>query len=495
VVSGEQVLTIAGGDDEPITLDPALIRDAGSSFLARQIFRGLVRLDDNLQAQPDLAQRIEILEGGLAYRFHLRENAVFHDGSPINAVAVADSLDRACDPDLAGGDGFALPAAIYLIDIVGVEERLRGDADRVEGITVVNDYVLEIRLRQPVASFLYKLSGNPAQIVDVVSIDSDDWWVEPNGSGPFILHQLDTSRIVLRRFDRFYDGAPLLAEVRILLGAASASPLNLYEAGDVDYTEVPFHAIDRVLSDSDPLHDDLVVVPQLSTSFVMLNPNLAPFDSVDVREAIVRAFDRHKVAKVMLDGKVREASGLVPPGIMDREWPGEPPGYDVAAARTALASAGNLELRPAFYGSGVNVALKLVLERDLGLESDAISLEWSQFSERLSDQSLPAFVLSWIADFPDPANFLTAMFHSASPDNYLSYSNPAVDELLDAAEVETEVETRASLYLQAQQLILDDAVLIPLYHDVSYSVVQPWVRGLHLSPVGILSFEDVWIER
>jgi ABC-type transport system substrate-binding protein len=387
-----------------------------------------------------------------------------------------------------------LPAAIYLIDIDGAEARLAGDADTISGISVVDELTLQMTLREPTANFLFKLTGNAAQIVDSSATTGGSWWREPNGSGPFKLEDWNDTQLVLSAFEDFYDGAPLLEEVDVRLGQAAFQPLNLYEAGSIDVTDVPFYAIDRVLAENDPLHDELTVVPQLSTTFIVLNPNEEPFDDPAVRAAVIAAFDRTKVAGVMLDGKVELADGIVPPGILDREWPAENPTYDLEAARTAITLAGELDVPPTFYGSGAAIALTAVLERDLGIDADAIGLEWSEFSARLTDRSLPAFNLSWIADFPDPANFLTSLFLSGSPDNYVGYSNPDVDELLRKAEVTLDTDERAELYLRAQQLIVDDDVLIPLYHDVSYTVVQPWVHDLVVSPIGILSLEDIWID-
>src|SRR5690606_34129367 len=123
-----------------------------------------------------------------------------------------------------------------------------------------------------------------------------------------------------------------------------------------------------------------------------------------------------------------------------------------------------------------------------------IGLEWSDFTARLTVKELPAFNLTWIADFPDPANFLGALFLSTSPDNYIGYANSDVDQLLRDAEVAQSVDERERYYLEAQQLIVNDAVLIPLYHDVSYTVVAPYVRGLVVSPIGILTLEDIWID-
>jgi len=495
ITQGEQILTMPGPGAIPQTLDPALIRDASASFIARQVFRGLVQLNDALDVTPAIAERVEASRDGMTYTFTLRANAVFHDGSSIDASAVKASFERATDPDLADGDGFSLSSAIYMNDIVGVEERLAGNAGDISGIEVVNDTTVVMRLTQPSANFLYKLTGTAAQVVDVRTTTVDGWWMNPNGSGPFELSEIEDDVLTLTSFGEFYAGEPPLEEVRMLLGSAAASPLNLYEAGEVDLTDVPFYAVDRVLSESDPLNADLVMVEQLSTSFVLLNPNLEPFDDIELRRAIALGFDREKVARVMLDGKVRVADGILPPGMLGREWPATYPPYDVDAAAAIIERIGQPETEPAFYDSGVAVALKQVLEQNLGLQTEAISLEWPEFSSRLTQQSMPAFNLSWIADFPDPANFMNSMFYSQSPDNYIGYHNAEMDRLLQTAETEPDENERVSLYLAAQQLAIDDAVLIPLYHDVSYTVIKPSVNGVVVSPIGLLSLERAWIER
>jgi peptide/nickel transport system substrate-binding protein/oligopeptide transport system substrate-binding protein len=494
IVTGNQSLTLAGSESGPETLDPALIRDAESSFFVRQIFRGLVRIDNNLLTQPDIAERIVVSADGRTYTFHLRDNATFHDGSPIDARAVVASFNRASDPALTGGDGYELPAAIYLTDIDGVAERLSGERDTITGISAIDDRTVQVTLVQPTANFLYKLTGSPAQVVDVTSTETAEWWRKPNGSGPFVLDSWNSSEMRLIGFDAFYDGAPLLDEVIVILGQAAFQPLNLYESGRIDVTETPLYAIDRVLSESDPLHTDLTIVPQLSTSFILLNPNSPPFSDPIVREAIVLAFESSKIARISLDGKVTVAEGIVPPGILDRTWPADIPHHDLEAARNLIAAAGELDRPPAFFGSGAAISLATVLERDLGIETDAIEIDWPEFSRRLGERSLPAFALTWVADFPDPANFLTSLFLTGSPDNYIGYSNPDVDRLLRQAEIELDSANRQRMYLDAQQLIVDDHVLIPLYHDVSYTLIQPWVRDLTVTPIGVLSLEDVWID-
>lgn len=495
--SGDQVLTLAGSTSAPVSLDPAVLRDAESAFVARQVFRGLVRLDEELLPQPDLAERIEISANGRVYTFTLRAGATFQDGSPLDAAAVAASFHRATDPALADGDGAALPAAIYLVDIEGARERLAGETDRISGIETPDERTVRITLARPVANFLFKLAGAPGWIVDVASARGEEWWRSPNGSGPFRIVRLeDDGSIELERWAGFWGGAPALERVFIRGGADAVQPLNLYEAGRIDVTDTPFYAVDRVLSPTDALNRDLVVVPQLSTTFIALSPQAPLYEYPALRQAIALAFDRAKVAGVMFDGKVREAEGIIPPGILDRSWPATFAAHDPDQARELASTVAFDGLRPRLFdpGGGIGSALRRVLQRDLGVELDVIDVDWPVFSGMLTDGTLDGFVLTWIADYPDPANFVAALFHSESPDNYLGYANPVVDRLLDEAEVETDANRRAELYLQAQQRIIDDGVVIPLYHDVSYTLIKPWVRGLTVTPVGILSLEDVWID-
>ncbi len=494
--TGEQRLTLAGSPDGPLTLDPALVRDADSAFIVRQIFRGLVRLDTSLQPVPDLAERIRISGDGLTYTFELRDRASFHDGRLLTAEDVKYSLERATDPALVGGDGRQLPAWAYLRDILGAEERMAGQRPDLPGVEVVDTLTVRIRLARPAPDFLEKLTAPPAFIVDRWDVaQGDDWWRQPNGSGPFVLDRWEEQRLlVLRAYPGYAPGAPVLQEVDIRLGADALEPMNQYERGQLDLVSVPLWALDRVQAPNSPLRQELRVQPLFAGSFVLLNPNIPPLDDPAVRRALIQGFEREKIARVSLNGVVEPASGLVPNGMLGHDWPATLPPYDPATARTVLQS--RLSGEPLLLytaGSSVPVTLKQVYERDLGIETEVLLMEWPDYLQDLTDRRLPIFVLSWVADYPDPASFLTALFHSGSPDNYLGYHNPEVDRLLDQAAQEPDERVRAQLYAEAQQRILDDFVVIPLYWDVSYLLVKPNVQGLELTPLGILGLERVWI--
>lgn len=492
----DQHLRLAGSVFGLQTLDPALVRDVDSAFLSRQIFRGLMKLDADLQPVPELAATIEVAEDGLTYRFRLHDGLTFHNGSPIDAGAVVASFNRASDPALAGGNGHDLSSAPYFDDIVGAEERFNGTASTISGIQAVDDLTVEFALIRPSASFLMKLTGSPASIVDSSEAGSGDWWAGRNGSGPFMVSDYsEAEQLELVAFEDFAGGEPRLKRITVRLGTSANQPFNLYEGQQIDIASVPGWAVDRVQSPGSSLHEQLVVTDLLSTTYIAFNLTQPPFDDPDVRKMIAAGFEVERLVEIALDGRVTMAAGMIPPGIEGQSWDSMTMPFDIAAAE-GFRDSSELDVSPVIVEAGgwIGGVASAVLGRDLGINLIALDQSWPEFVDRLSQRDMPAFVLTWVADFPAPENMLTALLRSGSADNYSGYSNPEFDRLVDLAAIEADPDRRADLFLQAQQVALDDIAVIPLYHDMSYTLVQPWVRGLTITEIGILGLEDVWIE-
>jgi peptide/nickel transport system substrate-binding protein/oligopeptide transport system substrate-binding protein len=140
-------------------------------------------------------------------------------------------------------------------------------------------------------------------------------------------------------------------------------------------------------------------------------------------------------------------------------------------------------------------ALRDVLQRELGLTVEVLDVDWPQYNQGLSKKIFPAYELTWVADFPDPEDFLWNLFASDSPDNYSEYANPTFDALLNQAAATQDVDERAALYAKAEAVLLGDNVVLPLSHDVSYTLMKPWVKGLDITPLGMLYLENAWLER
>ena len=500
---GDQTLHLAGPTEGPDSLDPAFSRDLSSAFLVRQIFRGLTRLDKDLNPVPEIADRIEISADELTYTFHIRTNATFQNGRPINADDVIFTLSRAVSPATAGGDPSLLGGPTFLSDIVGYDAVFSGAATELSGVTAVDASTVQIQLTEPRSTFLMKLASAPASIVDSDDVArGDDWWKSPNGSGPFKIDSwTPDDNMVLKRYDDFFGGKPSLKTVEIRLGPNALQSFNLYQADQIDIDSVSITGVDRVLAPEAGLSDQVTVTPLFAVDYIAFRTDVEPLNDPYIRKALQLAFPRGDVASISYDNHLNPAEGLIPKGMLGQDWPVEWPAYDLDAAKAAIAksSYGSADKVPPIqiYIAGYTGAesLRDSLRESLGLDIEVIDVQWSDFMTGLSAQSYPAHELYWGADYPDPESLLATLFVTGRPDNYVGYSNPKFDDLMAKAAREQDPAARAKLYAQAQQLLIDDGVIIPLYDDVAYTLQKPFVKGLELTALGILRLDSVWLEH
>ena len=491
-------LRLLGAD--PPTLDPALTTDATSARYIVEIFSGLVTINRDLQIAPDLAESWDVSADGRVYTFHLREDAEFHNGQPVKAQTVKDSLERAADPRTQS------PVAdVYLGDIVGVKERLRGRADSVSGIKVTGDYTLEITIDASKPYFIAKLTYPTAFVVDVNQINASprNWTRQPNGTGPFKLKQWDLGRqLVLEANPKFYGGVPKLDRATFILSGGAG--LTMYENNEVDVVGVGLDDIDRVRDRSSALNREYQEGPNLDISYIGLNVLQPPFDDVKVRQAFSMAIDRAAIASSVLRDIAVPAKGILPPGMPGYNENRQALVFDKDRAKQLLDESkygGNLpRITLTVSGEGANLgpsseAIIQMWHDNLGVDVEVQQVEWVTFLQEVRRGRYQMWELGWIADYIDPENFLDVQFHSASVQNEMGYSNPTVDGLLEQARVETDVQTRLSLYSQAEDLVLEDFPWIPLYHDKDAALIKPYVEGYRVQPLIIPTLAGVSVDR
>jgi oligopeptide transport system substrate-binding protein len=245
--TAEEVLNLYGID--PLTLDPALSGEMTSHQYIMQLFGGLVRLDDNLEPAPDIARSWQVSDDGRTYTFYLRDNVRFHNGREVKAGDFRYSWQRACAPETG-----SQTAATYLGDIIGVKEMLAGESEEISGVRVIDDYTLQVTVDAPKSYFLSKLTYPTAFVVDRDNVQSgDEWWHDPNGTGPFKLRQWDKNSLFVLEKNELYYGR--LAEVNfVAFHLWSGVPMNLYETGKIDVTSVYLDYIDKVTDRAGPFH-------------------------------------------------------------------------------------------------------------------------------------------------------------------------------------------------------------------------------------------------
>ncbi|MBI2328436.1 MAG: peptide ABC transporter substrate-binding protein, partial [Chloroflexi bacterium] len=486
--------------DYPHTLDPAVSGEARSHQYIMQLFGGLVRLDDNLQPAPDIAREWRVSNDGRTYTFYLRRDVRFHNGREVKARDFKYSWERASDP--ATG---SLTASTYLGDIVGVREALAGGNREIGGIKVINDYTLEVTIDAPKSYFLSKLTYPTAFVVDRANVESGrEWWRRPNGSGPFRLREGDdNSRLVLERNEIYYGKR---AEVdSVVFQILSGVPMNLYETGKIDITDVYIDYIDKVTDKAGPFYRELIIVPELSFHYIGFNATKPPFDDVNIRRAFSQAIDKDKLVSLVVRNMAQPADGILPPGMpgFNEDLPGL--NYDVAEARQLIRESryGDVSKLPPItittsgWGGLISQELEAIIHQwrqNLGVEVTVRQLEPSRFFYNLKEEKDEMFEIGWIADYPHPQNFLDILFHSGSDSNYGEYSNPEVDALLDRAGVEPDSKLSLALYQQAEQKLVEDAASLPLWFGENYILVKPYVSGYNLNPMGLARLNEVSVK-
>ncbi len=498
VPAGHGTLTLAGTD--PYTLDPALAAEANSNQFVTQIFGGLVRFDENLDVVPDIAGSWDVSPDRLTYTFHLRHDVVFQDGTAVTAADVVYSWERACDP--ATG---STVAATYLGDIAGALDKLSGKAASISGLSAPDDYTVQVTITQPISYFLAKLTYPTAFVVEQKNVaQGADWYRHPVGTGPFKLTDWTQGQsLTLARNTSYHGQIATLEEVKYLF--LSGIPMDQYESGEIDVTGVSSIYIDRVQDPAGPFYGQLQVTPELSFSFIGFNTTTAPFDDVHVRRAFSYALDKDKIISVMFRDMVKKADGILPPGI-----PGYNPDlkgldFDVAKARQELAlssygSAANLPpitITTAGYGGGVSPMIEAAVvqwRENLGVEVTIRQMEPERYYYNLTAEKNELFDMGWIADYPNPQDFLDLLFHTGAQNNFGQYSNPAVDGLLDQAAV-AEGDAALALYRQVEQMLVDDAACLPFSFGEEYTLVKPYVHGYQADPMGLVALNRVTTDQ
>jgi oligopeptide transport system substrate-binding protein len=491
------VLKLYGTD--PTTLDPAISADANSHQYIAQIYSGLVRLDEKLDTVADIAERWDISQDRLTYTFYLRENVVFQDGRKVTAADFKYSWERACSPVTGSG-----VAGTYLGDVVGARDVIEGRAVEISGVRVVDDRTLEVTIDAPKMYFLSKLTYPTAFVVDRNNVaEGDEWWRQPNGTGPFKLTEWqDYSLLVLERNERYYGEIAKLASVEYHLW--SGVPMNLYETGEINVAGVSAYYIDRVTDNAGPFYDELQIAPELSFGWIGFNTTRPPFDDVNVRKAFTLALDKDKIISLIFRDLVQRADGILPPGIPGYNEDLVGLAYDVETAKALIRQSkyGDVSGLPPItlttsgYGGLVSPVLEAAVNQwrdNLGVEVTLRVLEPDWFVYHIKEEKDELFDMGWIADYPHPEDFLDVLFHTSAENNFSGYSNPAVDALMEQAGIEVDEALSLELYRQAEQMLVDDAAILPLWFGENYVLVKPYVQGYEVNQLGFAWLDKVSI--
>jgi oligopeptide transport system substrate-binding protein len=473
---------------DPRTLDPQLVDDDFSFQVVRDLYEGLTAEDSSGRIIPGAADSWTVDATGTIYVFHLRPNAKWSNGDRTLAAEFVDGLRRAVDPNTASG------SAELLGVIKGASEITAGHKEVSSlGVSAIDESSVRIELEHP-APFVLQVLSQPI---------AAPYHRQPSGAedriynGAYVLNErVSGSHIDLTRNQKYWNASAVAIErVRYVNLESEATELRAYMAGELDMTfTIPMPDLARL---SQKFASEIQMAPTLGTSYLALNLTKAPLkNNAALREALSIALDRDLIADHVMVG-VTPAYTLVADGTAGYdspkyEWVSWSRDRQLTMARALFAQAGYTQKNPLhlqlYFSSGegiqrIMIAVAGSWKQNLGITSDLVSDEFRVFLANRKDRSRWDVVrLKWDADYNDPTSFLDA-FANDSNQNDPGYTSDSFNQLLAQARTEPQADLRLSLLRKAEQVLLNDYPIIPIYFTKSRRLVKPYVGGAQISPM------------
>ncbi len=455
----------------PTNLDPRIGSDEASQRVHQLIHASLVRLDDQLQVVPEVAERLETRDPTTLV-VHLRRDVRFHDGSSLDAEDVAYTFRSFLDPS------FVSPR--------------KGAYAQLAGVDIVDPHTVVFRLKEPFASFPVNL------VMGIVPAGTPAGAPARIGAGPyrFVRMQAD-DRIELAPHAAYFDGPPRNAGVT----------LRVIPDDTMRGLELRTGAIDLIVNDIAPdivrtlqqeNHMQVVTAPGLDYAYVGLNLRDPILADARVRRALGLAINSAAIIEHLRRGLAIPATSIVPAMSWAHAADLQAVPYDPAAAARLLDEAGHADPDGAGPAPRFRLTLKTstaefvrlqaaVIQQDLARVGVAVEIRTHEFATLYSDVlkgRFQLFTLQWVG-VTDP-DMLRRVFHSSQMPpagfNRGFFNDPDVDALIDRATTAAEDSERRALYVEVQRRVFAAAPYVGLWTKVNVAVAQPWVTGVHLTP-------------
>ncbi len=477
------------------TLDPALASDFPSASASFLLHLRLVTMDASGKVRPMGAKSWTTSGGGLVYTFDLDPRAKFHSGKLVTAGDWKWSFDRFAQPETGSGE-----AGSVLGGVVGFDAVRSGATKSLAGVRVIGPMRLQVALKpEGRGGFINRLTSYNAAVLNREEVEAGgrDWSEKVDaGAGPFKLARWErNARFTFAANKDFVSGPPKVDVVEMLIVPSAVTRLNLYEAGQLDMTDVPLSDYRRISQDQ-RYSGQLKVFPRAQSLFLGLNAAVyEPFKDVRVRRAVALAIDRERIARSVYFGFYTAAYGITPPQVPGVDARQKVLAYNPDAARRLLTEAGvagrlpplEMAMNPAApdYQMAAE-AVAAMLKDELKLEVRLQRQEFAAYRAALNRRNaFASFMQGWSAGYLDYSYYLDVLLDGRSGLNFANYKNPEFDKLVDQANGARSEAEREAFYRKAELMAMNDAALVPIVFTRWAILVKPHVRGFEGSPLSL----------
>ena len=475
-------------------LDPPQPTDGNSLLVISHLYDTLVDFHDTeVSVVPGLAKSWDVSEDGLRYSFHLRDDATFSNGDPVDAAAVRYTFERIVDT--SHPEHFSIAWRSYIL------------GDWFDHIETPDDLTVVFVLNRPFVPLLYNLAIPAASIVHpghVREMGADRVVSSPLGSGPFVLEEWKPGAYVsIKARESHWRGKPKTDRIIFRVQRDQNQTMSALRTGDSHLAVV---LTPSVIGDRANLGEAVILdFPILSLCHVYLNVEKPSMKSPALRRALNFAVNREAICETLLEGMGTPAYTALPPGMLGHRPTDEIPNrfrHDPEEARHILAEAGLKgvkltmhcfnEARP-YNPVGVRLAQRLQEDfRQVGIEVELIQMDFGGWIETVDQRTVHEMALAgWSADTGDPDNFIQLLFLDET--NRSNYKNPAALALMKEAQGESDPARRASLYQQAEDLMFLDPPAITISHARGIKGASKRLRGYKPHPIRSDYLGDAWL--
>ncbi len=496
---------------EPQSVDPAFCSEIPGDQIIYNNFEALVRHDENNVIEPAIAEKWDVSDDGLVWTFKIRDNAKWYDGKPVTAGDFVYSWRRTLDPEVAADYSY------NLFYVKNAEEFYNNKAKWEDvGIKALDDKTLEVTLKAPTSYILQIFARHELVPVrqDMVEKDPEGWAMHPEtymGEGPFQMTKwVHSDSIEFEKNPNYWDAKNVkLNKLTFTEIVDENTALASFESGQVDYVDNPPAPQLARLKDEGLL----TTLPTIGTYYLSFNVNKKPLDDPKVREALSLAIDRKAIVENVTKGGQIPAGAFVPYGLPDvdtkqdfRKLGGDfydPSKADVEKAKQLLADAGypdgkgfpklNYTFNSSETHKQIGEALQQMWKQNLGIDVELKQEEWNVFinTRRQGDYDIARD--GYISDYIDPLGMLD-LLHTDNANNNSHWSNAEYDGYVETARSESDPAVRMEAMHKADELIMKQYPVAPLYFYTENVVVRPGLKGCIASPLQFNFFRYAYWE-
>jgi peptide/nickel transport system substrate-binding protein/oligopeptide transport system substrate-binding protein len=473
-------------NSNPTSLDPALIVDVTGGYIAAKLFNGLVKLDEDLNIIPDIAEKWEIKDKGATYIFYIQQGVKFFNKREVTSYDFKYSFKRILDLNNRS------PNTWVLEKISGAKEFMKGKATEIAGIETIDRYTLKIRLEKPFAPFLNLLTMTAAYVVPKEEVErlGAEFSTHPVGTGPFVLKEWKhNNELVLTKNNNYYFDKARVDGIVYRIIPEDLTAVTEFELGNLDVITIPAYEY-SVYKNSPKWKRYISSVRGLNTYYLGFICSRPPFDNENLRKAVVHSIDREKILKTFYEKRGRLAAGPVPDTL--RKWiPPEQKEYNPEKARKMVRDEGMEGGTINFYITSDQEVVDMAeiiqsYMKETGLNVKIKQLEWSAYKAAINNAEPDIFWLSWWADYSDPENFLFPLFHSSNhgaSGNRTRYTNKEVDRLIEAGQKAVNQLERNYYYMMAEKIITEETPWVFFWHKIDFTLRQPYLKNYKIYPI------------